>query len=96
MTALIGPSAAGVLIAVIGATNVLYVDAATFLFAFVVLATLVPRRPPLPAADEGKGGLGGVRFVLRDRLLATLAVTALFLNAFGQVLSASLPVLASA
>jgi predicted MFS family arabinose efflux permease len=35
-----------------------------------------------------------VRFLRRDRLLASLLVTALFLNAFGQMLAASLPVLA--
>ena len=38
--------------------------------------------------------LAGVRFVARDPLLAPLGVTALFLNMFGQMLSASLPVLA--
>ena len=38
--------------------------------------------------------LAGVRFIARDRLLASLAVTSLFLNAFGQMLIAALPVLA--
>jgi MFS family permease len=93
-TALAGPALAGVLIAVVGATNVLYVDAATFLISFLILATLVPRRPPLPQTDEGGGVLAGLRFLLRDHLLRTLGITALFLNMFGQMLSASLPVLA--
>ncbi len=93
-TSLLGPAAAGVLISTIGATNVLYVDAATFAFSFLVLRFLVPRGRPTPAADESRGRLAGVRFLLRDRLLASLLVTALFLNAFGQMLAASLPVLA--
>ena len=93
-TALLGPAAAGVLIAAVGATNVLYVDAATFLLSFAILALFVPRRPPRPAGEEGRGVLAGVRFVLRDRMLATLGCTALLANAFGQMLAAGLPVLA--
>ena len=93
-TALLGPATAGVLISVVGATNVLYLDAATFLVAFVILALFVPHRPPRPVSDEGKGVLAGVRFVLGDRMLATLGATALFANAFGQMLAAGLPVLA--
>lgn len=93
-TALIGPAAAGLLIAAFDAPNVLYVDAATFLFAFITLALFVPNRPPTPATEESRGILAGVRFVLRDRLLASLALTALFLNMFGQMFVLSLPVLA--
>jgi MFS family permease len=93
-TALLGPSLAGVLIAVIGAANVLYVDAASYFFSLVVLATLVPRRPPVAQTDEARGLLAGIRFLLRDPLLRVLGLTALFLNMFGQMLSASLPVLA--
>ena len=93
-TALLGPATAGVLISLVGATNVLYVDAATFAVSFVILRFLVPHRRPAPASEQSRGVLAGVRFLLRDRLLASLLVTALFLNAFGQMLSASLPVLA--
>jgi MFS family permease len=93
-TALLGPSLAGILIATIGATNVLYVDAATFLFSFLILTTLVPRRPPVAESEDARGLLAGIRFLLQDHLLRVLAVTALFLNMFGQMLAASLPVLA--
>ena len=93
-TALIGPSTAGVLIPFIGAPNVLYVDAGTFLFSFAMLALFVPHRPPIAAADEGRGVLAGVRFLLRDPLMRRLLPTALVLNALGQLLSISLPVLA--
>jgi MFS family permease len=93
-TALLGPATAGVLIAVFGATEVLYIDAATFLVSAVLLTVFVPRRPPVAATDESRGVLAGVRFILRDPLLLPLGVTALFLNMFGQMLSTSLPVLA--
>jgi MFS family permease len=94
LTSLLGPATAGVLISLLGATNVLYLDAATFAFSFLVLRFLVPQRAPAPVSEESRGLLAGVRFILRDRLLATLGITALFLNAFGQMLTASLPVLA--
>jgi MFS family permease len=93
-TALIGPATAGVLIGVMGATNVLYLDAATFAFSAAMLAFFVPKRPPIPASDEGKGVLAGVRYILRDRLLSAMAITSLVINAFGQMLAAGLPVLA--
>jgi MFS family permease len=95
-TALLGPSLAGVLIGVIGATKVLYLDAATFAFAALMLALFVPRRPPVAAGEgeEGRGVLAGVRYVLRDPLLRALGITSLVVNAFGQMLAASLPVLA--
>jgi MFS family permease len=93
-TALLGPAVAGVLIASIGATNVLYFDAATFAVSALLLLVFVPRRPPLPATDESRGLLAGVRFLLRDSFLRALGVTALVLNMFGQMLVASLPVLA--
>ena len=93
-TALLGPALAGILIAVIGAANVLYVDAASYFISFLILVTLVPRRPPVPQSDDSRGLLAGIRFLFRDRLLRLLSVTALFLNMFGQMLSASLPVLA--
>jgi MFS family permease len=93
-TALLGPATAGLLIAAVGATEVLYIDAATFLVSAVVLTAFVPRRPPLAPTEESRGVLAGVRFILRDPLLAPLGVTALFLNMFGQMLTASLPVLA--
>jgi MFS family permease len=93
-TALLGPSTAGVLIAVIGATNVLYVDAVSYFLSFLILVTLVPRRPPVAESEDAHGLLAGIRFLFRDPLLRVLAITALFLNMFGQMMAASLPVLA--
>jgi MFS family permease len=92
-TGLLGPALAGVLISVIGSANVLYVDAATFLFSFVVLALLVPPRPPLQAGESG-GVLAGLRFLLRDPLLGPILGVSLVLNMFGIALSVCLPALA--
>jgi MFS family permease len=93
-TSLLGPVVAGLLIATFSAPTVLYVDAATFLCSFVLLALFVPSRPPLPRTEEGGGVLAGIRFLLRDRTLRVLGFTALFANGLGQMLSAGLTVLA--
>jgi MFS family permease len=93
-TSLLGPAAAGLLIAVFDAPVVLYVDAATFLIAFALLFFLVPTRPPRPQSDDGRGVLAGIRFLLRDPLLRVLGLTALVANGLGQMLGAGLTVLA--
>jgi MFS family permease len=93
-SALLGPSLAGILIAFLGTANVLYIDAATFLFSALTIVLLVPRRPPVPMTEDSRGVFAGVRYLFRDRLLTTLLVTAVFLNGFGQMLAAGLPVLA--
>jgi MFS family permease len=93
-TALIGPSTAGILIPILGAPNMLYVDAATFAFSFFMLLLFVPWREPIATGDEGRCVLAGVRFLLRDPLMRRLLPTALVLNALAQLLAISLPVLA--
>ena len=90
----VGPALAGVLIAAFGAANVLYVDAATFLASFLLVAGLVPRRPRGEAAGESGGVLAGLRFVLRDPLLGPTMVTVTVSNMLGQAYFAGLPVLA--
>ena len=90
--ALIGPALAGVLIPFIGAPNVLYVDAATYFLAFVLVLVFVPRRKPLAALVEHEHGvLAGVRFVIRDKLLAPLAATVVGFGFLGAGMSAGLP-----
>jgi MFS transporter len=93
-TNLLGPVVAGLLIAAVGATSVLYIDAASFLLSFLTLTLFVPSRPPLPQTADASGVLAGLRFLLRDALLWRIAVAVVFLNMFGSALSASLPVLA--
>jgi MFS family permease len=66
----LGPALGGVLVVLIGPANVLVADAASYLCAFALVATLVP------AAASGieEGGTAtkvrdGIRYVLRDRVL---------------------------
>jgi predicted MFS family arabinose efflux permease len=90
---LVGPAVAGLLIPILGAPNVLYVDAATYLVAFTLLLLFVPRRKPVVAAARQKV-LAGVRFVLGDRLLGPVAAVVVVFGFLSAGLSAGLPVYA--
>jgi MFS family permease len=91
---LLGPPLAGVLIATLGAANVLYVDSATFAFSFLTVFLFVPRRKPVESSADAGGLLAGMSFLLHDALMGPLASVVVLLNALGQMLTASLPVLA--
>jgi MFS family permease len=94
LTFLLGPICAGLLIASIGAQNVLYVDAGTFAVSFLILLLLVPKRPPLPRQDEARGVFAGLRFIFKDELLRPMMLTIVFLHMFAQSILIALPVLA--
>jgi MFS family permease len=94
LNAFAGPALAGVLIAAFGASNVLYVDAATFLVSALLVAGFVPRRHALGADEDSGGVLAGLRFVVRDRFLGPLMVTVVVSNMLAQAMIAALPVLA--
>jgi predicted MFS family arabinose efflux permease len=88
--ALIGPAIAGLLIPFVGAPNVLYVDAATYLIAFLLVLTLVPRSKPIAAAARQKV-LAGVRFLFQDSLLGPIAGVVVVFGFLGAGMSAGLP-----
>jgi MFS family permease len=92
---LVGPALAGVLIAAVGAANVLYVDAATFGVAAIAVGLLVPRRKSTTEAGE-RGLLTGVRYILRTRLLLVLCITMLTMEFFFTLFMTTLPVFAYA
>ena len=92
-SALIGPALAGLLIPFIGAPNVLYVDAATYFIAFLLVLTLVPRRKSIVAPVKQKV-LSGVRFLLGDKLLGPLAGVVVAFGLLMPGISAGLPVYA--
>jgi MFS family permease len=94
LASLLGPVLAGVLIGLIGAPNVLYVDAATFAFSFLVLALFVPGRPPVAQDSESRGVLAGLRYLLGHRVLRVLGLTAMLVNGLAMMLVSALPVLA--
>lgn len=91
--ALIGPAAAGMLIPFIGASNVLYVDAATYLVAFLLVLTFVPRRK-LVVVPARQKALAGVRFLLGDKLLGPLAAVVVGFGLVMPGIAAGLPVYA--
>ena len=91
--ALVGPALAGSLIPFIGASNVLYVDAATYLVAFVLVLAFVPRRKPVAAAVQ-HGVMAGLAFLRRDALLAPMAATVVLFGFLSAGTSSGLPVYA--
>jgi MFS family permease len=66
-TNLIGPGLAGILIAVVGASNILWIDAGTYLVAFVLTSFIPAAAKAAPDAEDLEHLLAGVRFVFRDR-----------------------------
>ncbi len=95
LAAVLGPALAGVLIPFVGAPDVLYLDAATYLVSFLLILAFVPRRKPRAAtAGEKHGVLAGLRFLVHDRLLAPIALTVVCFGFVASGLSAGLPVYA--
>lgn len=95
----VGPTAAGLLIAVIGAANNLFIDALTYFFFVAVLAGVrLPARVPSSAVVGGRRasvGLGpALRFVRRTP--AVLAITLMFMafNVGEGMLTVLLPIFA--
>jgi MFS family permease len=94
LTGVAGPATAGVAIGLLGAANVIWVDAASYVVAFALVAVLVPRRAPTPVPENARGILSGLRFVAADRVLGPIALQILLVGMFVPLLFAGLPVLA--
>jgi hypothetical protein len=77
---------------VIGTADVLYVDAATYLASFVLVALFVPP-PEVRTEGAPTGVLDGVRFLLGDKLLRIWTPAFTLIDICWQLLFASLPVL---
>ena len=81
---LVGAPIGGVLVATVGATNALWLNAGSFLFSAAIVAIFVPR----PAAhDDAKEPTGfftelaeGMRFIWNQRVLRALVLTVLVSN----------------
>lgn len=94
--AVVAPLIAGVLIAAVGAANVLFIDAGTFAVSILIIALLITVKPANGQAarvdespeEEGAGKvdrlLAGFRFVLRDRVLQTILPVAILFNFIGR------------
>jgi hypothetical protein len=93
ITIFLGPALAGVLIAAIGAANVLLVDAITFAVGFLLVLTLVPNVGRIEQDEESRGLSAGLRFVSRDRLLRPWTIAVIIGDIGWLVLFATMPVL---
>ena len=93
LTILLGPITAGLLIAWIGATNVLYVDAAS---NAICSCSCSRRRRGARRCPSRKATAASspVRFIFADSLLRPMMLTVIFLHMFSQAIFISMPVLA--
>jgi len=98
---LLGPPLAGLLVAGLGAANVLWLDAATFAGSAAIVAAFVPvatrtERPAIATRYLAEIA-AGLRFIRGDRLLLVLALTLLVGNGLtGPLFAVLLPVYADA
>jgi MFS family permease len=90
---IVGPPLGGALIGVVGETNVLFVDAASYVVSFGVMAGWV--RPKHAAPEEGGdvGVIAGVRFLFRDRLLRVWMLSITGMNVVWSAFGVTFPVL---
>jgi MFS family permease len=82
---LVGAPLAGLLVAALGAQNVLWLDAATFAISAAMVAFLVPSaRTVAPTQGQGYADdlVEGLRFLRRDRLLLVIVGTVMITNFF--------------
>jgi MFS family permease len=81
-TMLVGPANAGVLIAVVGTSNVLWLDAASFGISAGLFALAVPsgKRQPAASSPYFERLKEGLRFVRGDRLILTILLTVAITN----------------
>ncbi len=86
LSLLLGPPVAGILVAVVGTSNVLWLDAATFAVSAAAVAGLVPSPPRAvlgadePAPSYWRDLREGWGFLFGDRVLRAIAVTATVIN----------------
>jgi MFS family permease len=93
ITLFLGPALAGVLITLIGAANVLILDAVSFLVAFALVALFVPPVGRVELDDESRGLAAGFRFLARDRLLRPWTTAVIVGDVAWIVMFAAMPVL---
>lgn len=93
LTLILGPPIGGALIGIVGATSVLLIDAATFVFAFVVILSFVRVGGAVADDDETRGLTAGARFIARDPLLRPWTATVIVSDAIWLALFAVMPVL---
>ena len=89
-----GPAIGGVLIGVVGETNVLFIDAGSYALSALLLGAWVrPRHHAEVAEDDVTGVVAGVRFLFRDDLLRVWMLSITGLNVVWSAFGVMFPVL---
>jgi MFS family permease len=94
VTQLVGPALAGVMIAFLGAANVMWLDAASFVAAFVLVGAFVRVAREVHDKEEAGGLWAGLGYLRGDRLVAQASLSSLTFGFLFRILVASFPVLA--
>src|SRR6202012_3954084 len=89
-----GPAIAGVLIALIGAANVMWVDAASFLASFVLVGVFVRVVRVVHDKEETGGVLAGLKYIAGDSFVRRAVVSPFLFGVAFPLVFASFPVLA--
>jgi len=89
-----GPAIGGLLIALIGPSAALLIDAGTFLVAFGLVLLLVPPVPPSAMTEEDRSPLRGLRYIARDHPLLQRVIGVGIIEIGFTAMLATLPVLA--
>jgi MFS family permease len=84
LTQLAGPVLAGVLLVATSPSTVLVVDGLTYVFSFLIIATVVRVGRRIEAAAQQKGMLSGIKYLLHDSLLGPITIAACVLNFVAQ------------
>lgn len=93
-TAILGPVAAGALIPLIGTSQLLYLDGASYALSALIVALGVERQRRQVGPHSRQRLLIGIRFMFGDALLGSILTGALAAHVAFAALAASLPVLA--
>jgi MFS family permease len=93
-TGVLGPAAAGLLIPLLGAPNLLLFDGASYAISAAIVAGLVHVGRARSRAERTRGLLVGVRHLRRDSLLTSIVAVAFIAHVGLAALFASLPALA--
>jgi MFS family permease len=95
VTNLLGPVLAGILIAAVGAANVMWLDACSYVVSVVLIGLFVRVGRQVHQQSEDTHGIwAGLRYLRHDRLLARASLSSLTFGFLFPMLVASFPVLA--
>ena len=89
-----GPAIAGVLIALIGAANVMWLDAASFLVSFVLVGLFVQVVRRVHDREETGGVLAGLSYISRDGFVRRAVLSPFLFGIAFPLVFASFPVIA--